>query len=75
MSVLNGRPEIVEEARDSDEDVKVYLRQRFRGLLANQAFLDALPGHLPPDAASQARVDTIVERIQQIARIPDNVNK
>jgi len=35
--------------------------------LANPDFVEALPGHLPPDAASQARLQIIIDRLRQIA--------
>jgi len=34
--------------------------------MANPDFMDALPGLLPPDAANQARVPTIIGRIEMI---------
>jgi hypothetical protein len=42
-----------------------YLREEFRALLSNRDFLEALPGHLLPDAASQQRIDLVVNRMQQ----------
>jgi len=37
-------------------------------LLATDAFSDALPGYLLPDAASQARIGLILKRLQALAR-------
>lgn len=67
IAVIDGRPELVEEIQRVDESVRVYLAERFGALLKNAAFLDALPGHLPPDAASQARLPLLVGRIRAIA--------
>jgi hypothetical protein len=36
-------------------------------LLEERNFLDALPGHLSPDAASQDRSVLIIERLKKIA--------
>jgi hypothetical protein len=47
--------------------VRQYLVAAFRILLDEPAFLDALPGHLPGDPASQARVRTIIARMEEMA--------
>ena len=33
----------------------------------NQRFLDAVPGHLPPDEASQGRLGIVLGRMQRFA--------
>jgi len=48
-------------------EVRQYLAGEFRTLLDEPAFLDALPGHLPGDPASQARVRTIIARMEEMA--------
>jgi len=40
-------------------------------LLANDAFLEALPGHLSPDRASQARLPLLIKRLREIAEMSD----
>jgi hypothetical protein len=67
MTLLDGRPEIVEEVRNAPEDVKIFLSWKFREFLGNRSFLDALPGHLLPDSASQQRAPILMERIKAIA--------
>jgi len=71
ITVLDGRPEIVSEIRGSADDLKGFLSQTFRELLANNAFLDALPGHLSPDRASQARLPLLIRRLREIAEMID----
>lgn len=66
ISVLDGRPELIEEVKGAETELKKYLKDRLEGLLKNQNFIEALPGHLPPDSASQARVDLIISRIEKI---------
>ena len=39
---------------------------RFDVLLRDERFVTALPGHLPGDSASQARMPLLIERIKQI---------
>jgi hypothetical protein len=65
VTVVDGRPEIVEEVHRAPVDVQKYLSDEFRELLSNRDFLEALPGHLWPDAASQQRSDLVVNRMQQ----------
>ncbi len=68
LAVLDGRPEIADEVTNSkDERLRKYLKKRFAALLTEQRFLEAMPGHLPGDAASQERVPLIIARIETIA--------
>jgi hypothetical protein len=66
VTVLDGRPGIVEEVKRIDKHLRAYLMKRLSGLLENENFIEALPGHLPPDPASQARLDVIIQRIRNI---------
>jgi hypothetical protein len=65
VTVIDGRPELVEEVRGVAANLKKFLSDEFRDLLSNRAFLDALPGHLLPDAASQQRAHLVLRRMQQ----------
>jgi predicted nucleotidyltransferase len=69
VTVVDGREELVDEARRAPESVREYLKARFSVLLAEQAFVTALPGHLPGDAASQARVGVVLERLRALAKL------
>ena len=69
ITLLDGRPEIVDEVRDAPEDVKIFLSKKFGEFLNNRSFLDALPGHLLPDSASQQRVPILMERIKALASL------
>lgn len=71
ITVLDGRPEIVSEIRASADDLQGFLSQTFRELLANDAFLEALPGHLSPDRASQARLSLLIKRLRGIAEMSE----
>lgn len=64
ISVIDGRDELVAECRNADEEMKDYLRDWTRRLLATPAFHDALPGHLPGDAASQARLPDLIDKLR-----------
>lgn len=67
VTIIDGRPEIVDEVRLAATDLRDYLSDEFRALLSNRDFLEALPGHLFPDAASQQRLGLILKRMQQLA--------
>lgn len=45
----------------------VFLSRKFQEYLNNRTFLDALPGHLLPDFASQQRIPVLMKRIMEIA--------
>jgi predicted nucleotidyltransferase len=67
VSVIDGRAEIVDEVRLAAADLQKYLSKEFRALLSNRDFLEALPGHLLPDSASQQRIGLVMKRMQQLA--------
>lgn len=71
IAVIDGRPTIIQEVAASDE-LRSYLAREFSNLLESDVFLDALPGHLPADAASQARAPLVLDRIKRIADIKDH---
>ena len=66
VAILDGREEIIGEIKASNLDLRDELTRWFAELLDSNDFLDALPGHLPGDQASQARVLIIVSRIEKI---------
>lgn len=62
ISVIDGRPSIVDEVKHT-ASVRSYLADAFDQLLCSDDFLDSLPCHLPPDMASQQRVDIVLQRM------------
>jgi len=60
--VIDGRSTIVDEVQTETPLLREYLRAEITGLLATPGFIDALPGYLLPDAASQARIGTVLRR-------------
>src|ERR1051325_10485931 len=56
VTLVDGRPELVEEIKAADDDVRAFIMEEIDDLLATPAFVDALPGHFPGDEANQARV-------------------
>lgn len=66
IAVLDGRPEITEEITGADQALRNHLAKRFAALLRDPGFESAVPGHLPGDAASQARAPLILARVSTI---------
>jgi len=71
ITVLDGPPEIVSEIKSSSDDLKIFLSGTFRMLLEKDEFLDTIPGHLPPDRASQDRLPRLMRCIEEISKIQD----
>lgn len=69
MAVVDWRAELVEEIRGGAEDVRAYIAAQIRKLFATREFLDALPGYLLPDQASQARVSILLARLKKIVAL------
>lgn len=67
LSIVDGRDTLVAECRQSDPALQAYLRDRVARLLATPAFLEALPGHLPGDAASQERLPDLHAKLRRLA--------
>ena len=67
MTVVNGREELVAEVLNAPADVRGYIQKEFVSLLEEGDFLDALPGFLPPDEPSQARLQVLRRRLRTVA--------
>jgi hypothetical protein len=66
VTVIDGWPELIDEGRLTAADLQKYLSEELKALLSNREFLDALPGHLLPDAASQQRLNLVMTRMHQV---------
>jgi predicted nucleotidyltransferase len=69
ISVIDGRSTMVAELRTQTPELQEYVHIEISRLLARQGFLDALPGYLLPDAASQSRVSIVLDRLRQLATV------
>lgn len=67
ITVIDNRPTIVDEVRNSQTLAKDFVSQQFAKWLENRSFIEAIPGHLLPDPASQGRRTLVLERILSIA--------
>ena len=69
ITVVDGRPDLMDEMKSTDADVQDFVAGELTRLLRDGNFLDALPGQLPGDAASQARLPDLMERLRAIAQL------
>jgi len=69
INFINGRAEVIEDVKNSEPDLKDFIVKSLQGFLEDEFFLEALPGHLLPDQASQGRRSIILERIKKIIEL------
>lgn len=67
--MIDGRTTLSAELHDSDAGLQKYVREEIRNLVASRDFQDALPGYLLPDAASQARIRIVFQRLAKLAAL------
>lgn len=67
LAIVDGRASLLQECRQSPLELRAYLAERFGMLLSTPAFIDALSGHLPGDAASQERLPELLGKLRLIA--------
>jgi hypothetical protein len=63
IAVVDGRAELAGEIEAAANDVRSYLAKEIEKLLLIREFNDAVPGYVPPDAARQERIGTIISRL------------
>lgn len=69
IAVVDGRAELAGEIQAAQSDVRSYLSKEIAKLFGARGFVDALPGHLAPDSASQERIATVMARLKEIASL------
>lgn len=69
VTVVDGRPEIVAEIANAAADVRTYVAREMLALLDSRDFIDALPGFLLPDSASQARRAILEARLRALCDV------
>lgn len=69
LAVVDGRDDLPGEVRADTLELREYLAAAIGALLEQPRFLDALPGHLPPDAASQARIPLLLRRLKDLSQV------
>jgi hypothetical protein len=69
ITVVDGRPGLLDELRSAPEDVRFYIAGTIGQMLKSRQFIDALPGYLLPDSASQARINQLLGKLAQVSQI------
>jgi len=66
ITVIDGRAEIIAEVLSSPDEVRNFISSSLGELLRTATFLEALPGYLLPDIASQSRLTQLRHRLRQL---------
>lgn len=69
LTIVDGRPELLDEVGQYGPELASYLGAALLALLAEPDFLQAIPGHLPTDRASQGRVVHLMDRLERLSRL------
>ena len=69
VTVIDGREDIVAEVNTTPASMRRYVIDSIKSLVSTEAFNEALPGHLPPDRASQQRLSGLRRKLREIAAL------
>jgi hypothetical protein len=67
VSVIDGRESLLIELQHAVPELRRHIGTAIAQLLGFRGFLESLPGHLPGDAASQARLPELQAKLEQLA--------
>jgi hypothetical protein len=67
VDVIDGREALPQELLEADDEVRAFIASEVGCLLNEPAFLEALPGLMQTDEASQARLPLLLARLRAIA--------
>ncbi|WP_267222150.1 hypothetical protein [Dyella silvae] len=67
VNLIDGRPELTEEVRSGNADLRDYLEEQFEGLLGDNRFIEAIPQHFHPSEDHGRRLPMVIERMRRIA--------
>ncbi|MFZ6681751.1 hypothetical protein [Undibacterium sp. Tian12W] len=67
VNIVDGRPELSHEMQTTDSAARDFIREEIDDLLADISFTEHLQWHLHPDAANQARLPILIERLRKLA--------
>lgn len=69
ISLVEGRPELVDEISNSNAELKKFVAETFKEFLSEREFLDYLPGHLTQDETANERAPIILRRFGSISKL------
>jgi len=68
ITVMDGRPTLLEEVGSVTAEVRQYIGNQCEGLLASSRFHDALPGYVLPDESSQRRIPALLSLLKELGQ-------
>jgi hypothetical protein len=69
ITLVDTRVELLDEVRRADDELREFIAEETASLLAQPSFFEAVPGHLNGDAASQARLPGLLDRLRRLAAL------
>jgi predicted nucleotidyltransferase len=67
VALLDGCAGIKRGVHDAPADLRSYLADKFRGFLANDRFVQSLPGHVLDIANAQARAERLLALLRELS--------
>ncbi len=75
VAVVDGRASLLDEVKGAPLALRAYIAREIGKLLASTEFVDALPGHLPGDDASQARIPALLRTLESLSKLRSQLRK
>jgi hypothetical protein len=69
ITVVDGRAALIDEVTGAPKELRRFISDSFKALLADDRFLEALPGFLLPDEANQARYAMLTKKLQTLSEL------
>lgn len=69
LAVIDGRSALLDEIRESSSEIQCFFAEEFRRLLADDEFLDCVPGHLGGDTVAYQRADKVMNVMREIVTL------
>jgi predicted nucleotidyltransferase len=69
ITVVDRRPQLLDECAAGPKELRTYLANAFKQLLADTDFNTALAGHLPGDPASQSRLQKLRDALRALSQL------
>ncbi|HEY6348060.1 MAG TPA: hypothetical protein VI636_01500 [Candidatus Angelobacter sp.] len=66
IAVIDGRSSLLDKIRHAPKELTAYIAAATHKLIGKSEFLDALPGYLLPDPASQARIGPLLKTLEEL---------
>jgi hypothetical protein len=75
VAVIDGRESLFDELKRAPLTLRAYIAGEIQKLLVAPEFIEALPGHVPGDDASQARIPALLRTLESLSALRSQVRK